>query len=152
MTDDERNDPRDLSGYGVTEEQVPEDGVTEDDLVEASDTFDAEEVLAVTAFVLAVLSLAGFGLLNGSTYVHPLLTADADRTRLVLGALLGAVLALVPVWLGWRVIARSLPGDPGWAMTLARSAMLLGLGSAVLRVVAAVIEAAQSGAVVFPRL
>jgi hypothetical protein len=137
----------------MTDEELDDTGdLSDEDLVEATDTFDAEEVLAVTAFALAVLSLAGFGLLNGSTYIHPLLTADNDRTRLVLGALLGAVLALVPVWLGWRVISRSLPSDPGWAMTLARSAMLLGMASAVLRVVAAVIEASQSGAVVFPRL
>lgn len=126
--------------------------IPDDELVEATDTFDAEEVLAVTALILAVLSLAGFGLMNGSVYVQPLLTADAQKTRLVVGVLLGALLALVPVWLGWRVIARVLPGDPRWVVTVARTAMLLGLTSAALRVVVAVIEASQDGPQGFARL
>jgi len=128
----------------MTDEEL-EAPPTEDELVEATDTFDTEEVLAVTALVLAVLSLAGFGLMNGAVYVQPLLTSDGQKTRVVVGALLGALLALVPVWLGWRVIARALPADPRWVVTAARTAMLLGLASAALRIVVAIIEASQDG-------
>jgi formate hydrogenlyase subunit 3/multisubunit Na+/H+ antiporter MnhD subunit len=62
----------------------------------------APPVLALVSFVLAVLSLAGFGLMNGTTYVVPFLNGQPQQRRLVVGILLGAALALVPVGLGRR--------------------------------------------------
>lgn len=125
-----------------------------DHLVEAGDTFGAPEVLALVAFVLAVASLFGFGVMNGSAYVIPFFnTADGDNsTRLVIGTVLGAVLAMIPVWLGWRAVSRSLPGDPGWVISMARAAMLLGLASGLLRLVVAFVEAAHDGPSGFTRL
>lgn len=113
-----------------------------DQIVDVADTFGAPEVQAVTAFVLAVLSLAGFGLLNGTPYFFTELDAAASyKTRSVLAALLGAGFAIVPVIVGWRASARVLVTDAKWIATLARTAVLLGLLSLVLRLVLAVIVA-----------
>ncbi len=56
----------------------------------------APEALAIASLVLGTLSLAGFGLLNGSTYVLPLTQGQSDAAR--------------PCWLGCS--ARSSPGSP----------------------------------------
>ncbi len=125
-----------------------------DHLVEAQETYGSPEVLAVVALVLAVASFCAFGLMNGTTYVVPLFRAasDDDGTRLVVATLLGAALALVPVWLGWRASSRLLPGDPAWVATLARTAILLGLASGAMRLVVAVVTASQDGPTGFTRL
>ncbi len=125
-----------------------------DQLVEAAETFGSPEVLALVAFALAIGSLFGFGVMNGSAYVIPFLgTVGGDNsTRLVIGTVLGAVLAMVPVGLGWRAAARTLPGDPGWVTTVARTAMILGLTSGLLRLVVAFVEAAHDGPSGFTRL
>ncbi len=113
-----------------------------DQIVEVSDDYGAPEVLAVVAFVLSLVSLSGFGLLNGSYYFLPYIhTAEGQKTRLVLAALLGAVFALLPIWLGWRAAARCLVTDARWIATLARAAVLLGLLSLLLRLVLSVAAA-----------
>ena len=115
------------------------------------EAFDAPQVVAVVAFVLAVLSFAGFGLMNGTAYVAPLVTNDAQTGRLVFGLVLGAALALVPVGLGWHAASRTLEDDPAWIAMLARSAMLIGLASMALRLVIAVIQSSQDGVAGFVR-
>ncbi len=117
---------------------------------EADDRLDAPPVLALVSFVLAVLSFAGFGLMNGTTYVFPLLSAEPQHTRLLTGLLLGAALALLPVALGRR--AAQLHADASWATVLARAAVVLGLGSFVLRLVVAIVQATQDGPGGFSRL
>ena len=131
----------------MTEEPLDED------VTELQDTFGAPPVLAVVAFVLAVLSVAGFGLLNGTTYTVPLIDAlPTEKGPLVGGSLLGALLALVPVVLGWRAASRALPDDAAWVATLARSAVLLGLLGAALRVVVALVQATADGGGGFSRV
>src|SRR3954452_162944 len=115
-----------------------------------SEGFDAPQVGAVTAFVLAVLSFAGFGLMNGSAYVGPLVVGQTHG-RMVFSLVLGAALALVPVGLGWHAASRALDDDARWINTLARTAMLLGLASMLLRLVVAVIQASQDTSTVFVR-
>ena len=113
-----------------------------DQINEVNDDYGAPEVQALTAFTLAVLSICGFGLLNGTTYLFTSLSAvETYRTRAVFAALLGAAFALLPVIIGWRASARVLSTDARWIATLARSAVLLGLISLVLRLVLAVIVA-----------
>ena len=113
-----------------------------DSIVEATATFGAPEVQSLLAFVLAVLSIGGFSLLNGTTYLFVELSAEDNyRTRSVLAALLGAAFALLPIVLGWRASARVLVTDAKWIATLARTAVLLGLLSLLLRLVLAVIAA-----------
>jgi hypothetical protein len=116
---------------------------------ELQEGFDEPTVLAVTAVVLAVLSLAGFGLMNGTAYVVPLLTGQSQQARLLTGLLVGAALALVPVALGWRAASRA---ALGWPVTLGRAAVLLGLTSFVLRLVVAVVQATTDGTSGFTRL
>ncbi|MDX6199212.1 MAG: hypothetical protein QOJ79_2363 [Actinomycetota bacterium] len=121
-----------------------------DSLVEAGDAFGATEVVAVVAFVLALSSVFSWGLLDGNAYISPFIDAlsdNANKTALVLGPVIGAVLALVPVWMGWLASARSLADDPRWVIVLARSAVILGLASGFLHLVVAVLMAAQDGEV-----
>ena len=115
-----------------------------DSISEAQDTFGAPPVLAVVSFVLSVLSLAGLGVLNGTTYTLPFASAGSPRGALVAGALLGALLALLPLVLGWRAASRVLAEDAAWVATLARSAILLALVSVVLRLVIAVVTATHT--------
>ena len=117
-----------------------------DALEEASESFGGPDVLALVAFVLAIASFLSFGLMSGTTFVLPLFDDPGDnKTEVVIGTLLGAALAMAPVWLGWRAAVRLLPDDPRWIGTLARSAVLLGLASGVLRLVVAFIQATQDG-------
>jgi hypothetical protein len=92
--------------------------------------------LATASVVLATLSLGGFGLLNGSTYVSPFIGDTASVARTVLGGLLGALFALAPVVLGLLAHRRTHPGDPSWVPRLAQAGVLLGGISIVLRLVA----------------
>jgi hypothetical protein len=130
----------------------PDDDVLDDPwhdhIVEAGDSFGAPEVQAVVAFVLAVVSLLGYGLLAGGLYFYFSTPSAADdlRTRNVLASVLGAVFALVPVVLGWRASARTLPSDARWVGPLARAAVLLGLIAVVLRLVLAVLAASSGDA------
>jgi EamA domain-containing membrane protein RarD len=113
-----------------------------DQIVEVTDDYGAPDVQALVSIVLAVASLCGFGLLNGSYYfLQYIQPADAQKTRVVLSALLGAAFALLPIWLGWRAGARVLTSDPRWVAAVARAAVVLGLISLVLRLVIAVIAA-----------
>lgn len=117
-----------------------------DHIVEAGETFGAPEVQAVVAFVLAIVSLLGYGLLAGGLYFYFNASSDPDglRTRNVLAALLGAAFALLPVVIGWRASASVLPSDPRWVGALARAAVILGLLAVVLRLVLAVLAAAAT--------
>ncbi|MBK5306813.1 MAG: hypothetical protein JJD92_09025 [Frankiaceae bacterium] len=130
---------------------VDDDGLDDpwhDQLVEVADDFGAPDIVAVVAFVLAVASVFGFGLLSGSTYSVPFIDGvsnDGNKAALVTGTILGAVLALIPAWLGWRASSRSLPADPRWVVVLARSAVVLALTSGFLHLVVAVLQAAQDG-------
>jgi hypothetical protein len=129
----------------MTPEPVTGD-VLDDEFDDDVESFGGPDVLALVAFALAVMSFLSFGLMSGTTYVLPLFEQPGDNTtELVIGTLLGAALAMVPVWLGWRAAVRLLPDDPRWIGTLARSAVLLGLASGVLRLVVAFIQATQDG-------
>lgn len=126
-----------------------------DQIVEVADEFGAPDILAVVAFALAICSFFGFALLSGSTYTLPFVSAlsdDGTKTAVVLGAVLGALLALIPAWLGWRASSQSLPTDPRWVVVLARSAVILALTSGLLHLVVAVLQAAQDGPARFNRI
>jgi hypothetical protein len=145
----------------MTEQPPPGDGPIEtdadgdelddpwhDSIVEAGETFGATEVVAVVAFVLALSSVFGWGLLDGNAYIWPFIDGQSDngnRTAFVLGPVVGAGLALVPAWLGWLASARSLADDPRWQVAMARSAVVLGLVSGFLHLVVAVLMASQDG-------
>lgn len=125
-----------------------------DQLVDAQETYGAPEVLASVALVLAIASFFGWGLMNGTAYIVPLLSnfEGDNSTRIVLGTLLGAAMAMIPVGLGWRASSRLLDSDPRWVATVARTAIVLGLASGALRLVVAFIEAAHDGPSGFTRL
>jgi hypothetical protein len=113
-----------------------------DQMAEAADDYGSPDVQALSAFVLSILSIGSFGLLDGATYLITNISAAEDyKTRAVLAAVLGAAFALLPMILGWRASARVLATDAKWVATLARTAVLLGLLSLVLRLVLAVIIA-----------
>lgn len=97
----------------------------------------APEALALASLVLAVVSLLGVGLLNGSAYLPQGFYGDGvpEQSDLVLTALLGAALALLPAALGvWAL--RRLPDDSP-SSTTAGAGVLLALVSLVLRLVLA---------------
>jgi hypothetical protein len=125
-----------------------------DQMVEVADNYGAPEVLALAAMVAAVGSLFGNGVMNGTAYIAPYLgdVAADDTSLVVLGIALGALLAMVPVVLGWRAASRVLDTDPAWISTVARTAVVLGLASGLLRLVIAVLTAAHSGPTGFNRL
>jgi hypothetical protein len=136
----------------MTPQPVTDDDL-DDEFEDDAESFGGPDVLALVAFVLAIASFLSFGLMSGTTYVLPLMEQPGDSsTELVIGTLLGAALALVPVWLGWRAAVRLLPDDPRWIGTLARSAVLLGLASGLLRLVVAFLQATQDDASGFTRL
>ena len=100
------------------------------------------EALALASLVLAGVSLTGFGLLNGSPYL-PSAFQDGPpgRTVLVLTALLGAALALLPLALGvWAL--RRLP-DGSSSRTTAAAGVVVASVSVVLRLVIAARTAAD---------
>jgi len=130
----------------------PLDDPWHDQLEAAQDTYGSPEVLALVALVLAIGSTFGFGVLNGSVYIAPFLNAGPSHSALVTGALLGAALALVPIWLGWRVSSRTLAGDAAWVSVAARAALVLGLISLLLRLIVAVLQAAHHDPSGFSRL
>ena len=124
-----------------------------DRLLEVSDDYGAPDVLALVALVLAVASLFGFGLLNGSPYFVPFITNDdGQKTRLVLAALLGGAFAVAPVWLGFRSVSRRLETDPAWTAAAARAAVVLGLIALVLRLILAIVAAAADDPTSIARL
>jgi hypothetical protein len=129
------------------------DGPMHDQVEDAPDgLFGAPAVLALVAFIAAILSLAGLGLMNGTNYIYPFLNGEPQKSRLVIGLLIGAALALIPAALGWRSASRMIQADPPWAAVLARASILLGLSSFVLRLVLAGIQASQDGPGGFSRL
>ena len=128
---------------GPAEELV--DDPLDDEVVEVTDSFGAPDIQATVAFVLSIVSVCNFGVLRGSNYFEPFYAdADAHSRWLhgLLGVALGAVLALVPVVLGWRASARVLETDARWVAVAARAAVILGLLSLILQLVLAVLTAA----------
>jgi hypothetical protein len=126
-----------------------------DQIVEAGEAFGATEVVAVVAFVLALSSVFSWGLLDGNAYIQPFLDGLSDngnKTALVMGPVVGAGLAMIPVWMGWLAGARWLPDDPRWVVVLARSAVVLGLLSGLLHLVVAVLLAGQDTPTGFSRI
>ena len=104
--------------------------------------------LAIAALVLGSLSLGGFGLLNGSNYVLPFTQGQSSPTRTVLAGLLGAMIALVAVVLGFLASRRAHPGDPAWVPRIAQAGVLVGGLAVVFRLVAtsaAAVQVADSG-------
>ena len=104
----------------------------------------APEALALASVVLAVVSLSGVGLLNGSPYL-PQAFYDGggapEQSDLVLTVLLGAALALLPAALGVHALRR-LPGDSP-SRTTAGAGVLVALVSCSLRLVLAARTAAD---------
>ena len=99
--------------------------------------------LAIGAVVLATLSLGGFGLLNGASYILPLTQGMSSTARTVLAGLLGAAFALAPVVMGVVARSRTHPGDPAWVTRVAQAGVLLGCTAFVLRLVATAVSSAQ---------
>ena len=118
-----------------------DDGVGDDEPVQVGDDYGAPDVTALVAIVLAVGSILGFGLLNGTYYLLLDLHQDPSKGRAVSAMVLGALFALAPVILGWRASARVIDSDPRWIGSVARAAVVLGLMSLVLRLVIAVLVA-----------
>ena len=116
------------------------------------EAFDAPQVTSIVAFVLAVLSFGGFGLMNGAAYIPGQITNADQNGRMVVTLMFGAALTLLPIALGWHAASRTLDDDPPWIATLARCAMLIGLGSLVLRLVAAFVQAGQNSPTPFVHL
>ena len=106
----------------------------------------APEALALASLVLAVVSVLGLGLLNGSPYVPSLFSPDgpSDASVLVLTGLLGAALALLPLTLGVVALRRLSLDSPSRAV--AAAGVLVAGVSCVLRVVLAVRNALDDGA------
>ena len=104
--------------------------------------------LAIAALVLGTLSLVGFGLLNGASYVLPFTQDQSSTTRTVLSGLLGALIALVAVVLGSMASRRAHPGDPAWVPRLAQAGVLVGGLAVLLRLIAtsaSAVQVAESG-------
>lgn len=103
----------------------------------------APEVLALASVVLAVVSITGLGLLNGSVYVQlGSYTGDAPQQAVLVGAaLLGVGLALLPAALGGLALRR-LPDDSP-SRVLAGAGVLIAAVSALLRLVMALRAAAD---------
>lgn len=134
--------------------QTSSDDPGQDQVVEVADDFGAPDILAVVAFALAICSVFGFTLLSGTTYTLPFASVGNgdNRAVAVTGSVLGAALAMIPAWLGWRASSQSLDTDPRWIAVLARSAIILALGSGLLHLVVAVLQAAQDGPAAFSRV
>lgn len=98
---------------------------------------------AVASLVLGTLSLAGFGLLNGSNYVLPFTQGQSSPVRTVLAGLLGALIALAAVGLGLFAKRRAHPGDPAWVPRIAQAGVLVAGIAVALRLIATSAAAVQ---------
>lgn len=89
--------------------------------------YRSPEVLAPTAFALAVAALlGGFGLLSGSIVLALTDASQPSQAANVLAALLGAALAAIPLLMGLEAVRNLLEDDPLWVSALARASVLLG--------------------------
>ena len=139
----------------MTEQPVNDEAssdLQDEELLLAHDTDGSPAVLALVAFVLAVSSVLTLGVMNGATYILPILTSEGPQSRGVTAALAGAMLALLPAALGWRASSRTLPSDPAWVFAVARAAMALALLAGLLRLVVAVILAVNGETAGFSRV
>lgn len=98
---------------------------------------------AIASLVLGTLSLAGLGLLNGSSYVLPFTMGQSDVTRTVLAGLLGATIAAAAVVLAVLAQRRTHPGDPEWVSRVAAAGVVVGGLAVVLRLAATAAAAVQ---------
>lgn len=104
--------------------------------------------LAIGALAIGVLSLGGWGFVNGANYVYPLTQGMSSASRAVLAGLLGAAIALAAVVLGVVASRRAHPGDPAWVPRVAQAGVLVAGTAFVLRLIAtaiAAVEVASSG-------
>lgn len=99
--------------------------------------------LAVASLVMGGLSLGGFGLLNGSRYVLPLMQGQSSTALVVIAGLVGALIAAVAVALGARARRHVQPDDPEWVRRLAQAGMLVSAIAVALRLIATLASAAQ---------
>lgn len=99
--------------------------------------------LAIASLVLGTLSLGGFGLVNGSSYVLPFTQGQPSTVRIVLAGLLGAVIAFSAMVLASVASKRSHPGDPAWVPRVAQAGLLIGGTAVLLRLVATSATAVQ---------
>jgi hypothetical protein len=120
-----------------------EDGHGQATLTELLQAVRAPEVLALVSVLLAVISLAGLGLLNGSPYLPALSSGSVppDKSAAVAVSLLGAALALIPATLGAIALYR-LQSPSSWR-AIAGAGLLLALLSLVLRLTVAAMVAAD---------
>jgi hypothetical protein len=116
---------------------IAEDQPVED--LEEDDTWRHPGTLAVSALVLAVLSLIGAQVFRGSVYTLPFAPHDngigeivGHRDYLVAGAFVTAAFALLPISLAKLGLGRLVPSDRDWMGDLLRAAMVLGVISLVL--------------------
>ena len=104
------------------------------------------EVLGIAAFVLAVASLLGFGVFNGSIVLILTETNGPPSSAAMVGAgLLGVALASLPVWMGLAAVRNLLEDDPLWTAAVARAAVLVGLVAVVMRLATTAAQAAGGG-------
>lgn len=130
------DDDRDLLGDDDRDDERPEGGVL-------GGAAGAPEALALASLVLAAVSVAGFGLLNGPPYLPALYSGGGPPvTRLaVTASLIGAGLALLPAALG-AVALRRLPEVSAWR-AVAGAGVLVAVLSAVLRLAIGALTAAD---------
>ncbi len=143
LGDEQDDDADDADDIDDTDDDVGESAVRA--VVRAA---VAPEAVALASVLLATVSLLGVGLLNGSPYLPPSFDGTPpEGSILVLTALLGAGLALLPVGLGAWSLLRLPEGSP--ARATAGAGVLVAGVSVVLRLVLAARTAADDGAPYF---
>jgi hypothetical protein len=102
--------------------------------------------LALSAIVMATCSLLGLGVLNGSTFLDATwnLPEEVRAHPPEVVTLLGAALAVLPLYLGWKA-TRSATNRDGWAAVVGRSAMLVALVSLLARLALAAAQVNGGG-------
>ena len=122
---------------------------TDDDLDLPQRRFEGyrtPEVLAPAGFALAVASLLGFGVLNGSIVLILAAGDGAPSTAVQVAAgLLGAALAAIPFILGLEAVRHLLADDPVWLVGLSRATVLLGAIVVILRLLQTLAQAIAGG-------
>ena len=126
----------DLLGDEQDDDDFDDEDVRESGARSVARAAVAPEALALASVLLAVVSLLGVGLLNGSPYLPQSFDGTPPgRSSLVVTALLGAGLALLPAGLGTWALLRLPEGSPARA-TAGAGVLIAGL-SVVLRLVLA---------------
>ena len=125
------------------EHELDEDGL---DTGSRLDSYRNPEVLGLAGFALAVASLLGFGVLNGTIVLILAAGEGPPSTGVQVAAgLLGAALAAIPLLLGMEAVRNLLEDDPVWVSGVARAAVLLGAIVVVLRLLQTAAQAISNG-------